>query len=70
MKASDMNKKTDQELKQMILNWRQELNQLFLDYRLKKVANLKQIKLIKKDIARALTIYRLRQMAISEKKDD
>ncbi|MDP4038918.1 MAG: 50S ribosomal protein L29 [bacterium] len=69
MKTKEMIKKTDKELEQMIIEAKKDLTLMNLDYRLKEVKNLKQIKLLKKNIARLLTVKQLKAISVQEKKN-
>lgn len=62
MKAKDMIAKTDKELIKMLADQRDNLQNLHIDYRTKEIKNVKQIKLVKKDIARIKTILKSREI--------
>lgn len=62
MKAKDMIAKTDKELIKMLADQRNNLQNLHIDYRTKEIKNVKQIKLVKKDIARIKTILKSREI--------
>lgn len=62
MKAKEMSNKSDKELQAMITNNQKKLQQLHIDFKTQEVKNVKQIHLVKKDIARIKTILRIREM--------
>lgn len=62
MKAKEMIKKTDKELLQMLTEGKKNLQNLHIEYKTKEVKNVKQIKLVKKDIARVLTVLKQREI--------
>lgn len=70
MKTADIADKTEKELGQMITDQRSQLAKLAVDFRTKSVTNVKQIKLVKRDLARALTLQRERQITSQESKDE
>jgi large subunit ribosomal protein L29 len=67
MKAPEMAQKTDKELETIITTTREKLAELRVDFRTKKVSDIKEINRLKKDLARALTLQRERQIAEMEK---
>jgi len=66
MKLTEITKKTDAELQQLIASTQAELAQAVLDSRTKETKDVKQIGRLKKTIARALTIAREREIAKME----
>lgn len=56
MKTKELRNKTDKELVKNLVELREKLVNAHIDLRTKEVKNVKQIKAIKKDIARVLTI--------------
>jgi large subunit ribosomal protein L29 len=62
MKAKEMNNKSDKELQALAADNQKKLQQLHIDYRTQEVKNVKQIHLVKKDIARIKTVLRSREM--------
>lgn len=69
MKAPEMAQKTDKELETIVVTTREKLAELRIDFRTKKVANIKEITHQKKELARALTLQRERQIAELEKEN-
>lgn len=67
MKAVEIATKTDKEVETIIASTRDKLGELRIDYRTKKVADIKEIGRLKKVLARALTMQRERQIAEMEK---
>lgn len=70
MKLAEITPKTDKELTALIEKCRQDLSGLAVEARTKKLANVKQFKAIKRDIARVLTILREREIATQENKNE
>jgi len=66
MKLTEITKKTDQELTDLIRAEREGLAKAILDSRTKEVKNVKTQAAYKKTIARALTIAREREIAKEE----
>jgi len=60
MKSEELKGKTESELKKMIQDWREKLRQLRFDLAAGKVKNVREIRIIKKNIARILTILKER----------
>jgi large subunit ribosomal protein L29 len=58
MKLEELKGKTESELKKMIQDWREKLRQLRFDLAAGKVKNVREIRIIKKNIARILTILK------------
>lgn len=56
MKAKELRNKSNKELQKNLADSRAKLAQLSVDYRTKEVKNVKEIRVIKKSIARILTI--------------
>jgi ribosomal protein L29 len=56
MKAKDLRNKSNKELQKSLADSRAKLAQLSVDYRTKEVKNVREIRNIKKAIARTLTI--------------
>lgn len=56
MKAKDMRNKSEKELVKDLAELRTQLASAAVDYRTKEVKNIKQIKTIKRDIARVMTV--------------
>ncbi len=55
MKAVELNQKSKEELEKMVQDGKEKLRQLRFDLAAGKVKNIRQIRLIKKDIARMFT---------------
>jgi large subunit ribosomal protein L29 len=55
MKAVEINQKSKEELEKMVQDGKEKLRQLRFDLAAGKVKNIRQIRLIKKDIARMFT---------------
>lgn len=58
MKAKELRQKTKKELENLLAENRAKLQRLKFDLAAKKLKNSSQIKLLKKDIARILTVIR------------
>jgi large subunit ribosomal protein L29 len=56
MKAKELRNKSNKELQKNLADSRAKLAQLSVDYRTKEVKNVREIRVIKKSIARILTI--------------
>lgn len=56
MKSSEIKQKPENELRKMLKENREKLQQLHFDLASGKVKNVREIRMIKKDIARILTI--------------
>ena len=59
MKTSELRQKSRTELQKLLQDNRERLRQLRFDLAAGKVKNVREIRLIKKDIARILTILRI-----------
>lgn len=70
MKASQIRTKSDKELTKMVADLREKLVDVHIDLRTKEVKNVKQIKTIKKDIARILTIQSEKSLPKVEKSNE
>jgi ribosomal protein L29 len=66
MKLTDITKKTDQELAELITTERDALAKSVVESRTKEIKNVKTLAAHKKTIARALTIARERELAKEE----
>ncbi|MBO8166474.1 MAG: 50S ribosomal protein L29 [Thermotogae bacterium] len=64
MKAVELQKYTDEELKQMLDDLKRKLLDLRFQLEMNKLQNHSQIKLVKRDIARVKTILRGRELGI------
>ncbi|AKI97895.1 50S ribosomal protein L29 [Kosmotoga pacifica] len=64
MKAVELQKYTDEELKQMLDDLKRKLLDLRFQLEMNKLQNHSQIKLVKRDIARIKTILRGRELGI------
>ena len=58
MKAKELKQKSKKELERLLLSDREKLRQLKFDLSAGKVKNVREIRKIKKDIARILTILK------------
>ncbi|MFH1938237.1 MAG: 50S ribosomal protein L29 [Patescibacteria group bacterium] len=58
MKTKELTKKTEKELKDLLIESRHKLGRLKFDLASKKLKNVKQIKELRRDIARILTILK------------
>jgi len=56
MKIKELRQKTDKELKELLINNRKKLGQLKFDLASKKLKNVNELKELRKDIARIITI--------------
>lgn len=63
MKAKEIMSKTDKELDLLTAELRGKITQARIDLSTKKSSDVKQIRRLKKDLARSLTAQKLRQMA-------
>lgn len=70
MKANQIRTKSDKELTKMVADLREKLVDVHIDLRTKEVKNVKQIKTIKKDIARILTIQSEKSLPKVEKSNE
>ena len=64
MKASELQKFTDEELKQMLEDLKRKLMDLRFQLEMNKLTNTSQIKFVKRDIARIKTILRGRELGV------
>jgi ribosomal protein L29 len=62
MKPTDITPKTDHELTILLTDTRKQLGQLTLEMRTKQTKNVKQIRGLKRTVARVLTIQRERAL--------
>jgi large subunit ribosomal protein L29 len=62
MKIKDITAKSDKELATLLADTRSELAQLTLDMRTKQIPNVKQSAVLKRTIARVLTVQRAREL--------
>lgn len=60
MKTKELNQKSDKELQEILNARRFELGQLKFDSLSKKIKNVKQISGLRKDIARIMTVLKIR----------
>lgn len=67
MKINQIAEKNDKELDQLIVTTRNELAEAAVEARTKQLPNVKRIWQIKRQLARALTIQRQRQITEMEK---
>lgn len=70
MKVKEMRTKSSKELETMLQDLRAKLAQTHVDMRVKETPNVKQIKAIKRDIARVLTLQREAQVKDMEKTNE
>ncbi len=66
MKLTEITKKTDAELRELIAATQSDLAKAIIDSRTKEIKDVKQQARLKKTIARALTIAREREIASQE----
>ncbi|MFI5240249.1 MAG: 50S ribosomal protein L29 [Candidatus Saccharimonadia bacterium] len=66
MKFGQIIEKKDAELEQFLVSEHQALATLRVDMRTKKVSNVKEIQVHKKNIAKAMTVLRQREITASE----
>jgi large subunit ribosomal protein L29 len=62
MKIKELGQKTEKELRDLLIESRQKLGQLKFDLSSKKLKNVREIRELKKDIARILTILKDRHV--------
>jgi len=67
MKAKEIAAQSSKEITQLIEDKRKALVNAHIDLRTKEVKNVKAIRSIRRDLARALTIQRQKEMATSQK---
>ena len=70
MKVKELRTKSDKELTKLVADLRVKLVDAHIDLRTKEVKNVKQIKAIKKDIARILTIQSEKSLLEAEKSNE
>jgi len=63
MKIAEIKRKPGQELQKNLMELREKLRQLRFDLAAGKVKNIREIRMIKKDIARILTVLNLNKHA-------
>ena len=68
MKLADIVQKSDKELANLVTQSRQSLNSLVIESRTKETKNVKAVLAARKQLARALTIARQRQLGGEEQK--
>jgi large subunit ribosomal protein L29 len=66
MKIKQLAEMTDKELTQAVTDQQGKLGDLAIDFRTKKVSNVREVRQVKRTIARALTIQRQRQFMQAE----
>ncbi|MDI6591658.1 MAG: 50S ribosomal protein L29 [Patescibacteria group bacterium] len=59
MKIRELRQKSKPELQKMLQDWREKLRKLRFDLASGKVKNVREIREVKKDIARILTLLRI-----------
>lgn len=69
MKAKELIQKSDKELAELILDLRNKIVQAHIDLKSKEVKNVRQVRIHKRDLARALTVYNERQIKELEKEN-
>ena len=67
MKLTKIVEKTDKELEALITEQQAKAADLVVNLRTQKVANVKELRSVKRTIARALTLKRQRELAALEK---
>lgn len=60
MKAKDLHQKTEHELKSLLAEKREKLRELNFDIHLKQSKNVRDVRKLKRDIARILTILKVK----------
>lgn len=63
MKTTEILTKSDKELQQLVVSTREQIASAHVAYRTSHVANVKQLRGLKRQLARALTIVRQREIA-------
>ena len=63
MKAKELRQKTIKELQELLQERRKRLAQLRFDLSLKKLKNVREIREVKKDIARILTLLKIKSQS-------
>ncbi len=63
MKAKDMRNKSIKEMTKDLADTRAKLSQAQIDYRTKEVKNIRQIRALRRDIARLLTVMSEQELA-------
>lgn len=69
MKIRDIRLKTDAELEQFVRETRSQIAEAYVDLRTKDVKHVRQIRNLKTDLARALTLLSERELAELEKQN-
>lgn len=69
MKVKELIQKSDKELAELILDLRNKIVQAHIDLKSKEVKNVRQVRIHKRDLARALTVYNERQIKELEKEN-
>ncbi|MBI4101139.1 50S ribosomal protein L29 [Candidatus Microgenomates bacterium] len=63
MKLGDLRQQSDQQLHDMLAKQRQQISQLHVDQRTKDIKNVRELRKLKKTVARILTVLRERELA-------
>ena len=66
MKISEINQKSAAELEALVSDTRKQIADISIEMRTKQVSNIKQLKSLKKTVARALTIQRQQHLTKEE----
>lgn len=69
MKIKQLAEMTNKELAQTIDSQRAKLGDLAIDFRTKKVSNVREVRLVRRTVARALTVQRQRELTVVEAGD-
>lgn len=69
MKTNEIIQKSDKELVDLIKKTREDIARVHIELRTSQVANVKQIKNLKRTLARALTISRQREIIATTKSE-
>jgi large subunit ribosomal protein L29 len=56
MKIKELRNKSKEELEKLLEEYREKLRQLYFDIHLKKIKNVREVRAVKKTIARILTL--------------
>lgn len=70
MKTTEIVQKTDKELVTLLADQQAKLAELRVDYRVKQVSNIKELAVVRKNIARIKTIMRERAITAAEAKEE
>jgi len=70
MKVKEMRTKSTKELETMLVDLQSKLAQTHIDMRVKESPNVKQIRALKRDIARVLTLQREAEIKEMEKSNE